>query len=66
MSDPRYRGDVLAGIAGGLLAQGMAPLAAAAAAAWLHGAAAGRAGPGLIADDLADEIPEVIWEEGLF
>ena len=30
-------GDVLAGIAGGLMAQGLAPLAAGAAAAWLHG-----------------------------
>ncbi len=45
-------GDVLAGAIGGLLAQGVLPFAAAAAAAWLHGAAAGRLGRGLIADDL--------------
>lgn len=45
-------GDVLAGIIGALLAQGVAPFEAAAAAAWLHGTAAMEAGPGLIADDL--------------
>ncbi len=45
-------GDVLSGIIAGLLAQGMAPWDAAAAAAWLHGRAAERAGPGMIAEDL--------------
>jgi NAD(P)H-hydrate epimerase len=46
-------GDVLAGIAGGLLAQGLAPLAAGAASAWLHGESAYRSGgAGLIAEDL--------------
>jgi len=49
-------GDVLAGFIGGLLAQGLAPFEAAAAAAWLHGDAAGRFGPGLIAEDL----PEIL------
>ncbi|NUO85619.1 MAG: bifunctional ADP-dependent NAD(P)H-hydrate dehydratase/NAD(P)H-hydrate epimerase, partial [Cupriavidus sp.] len=33
-------GDVLAGMLGALLAQGMAPLAAAQAAVWIHGRAA--------------------------
>jgi NAD(P)H-hydrate epimerase len=45
-------GDVLAGILLGLRAQGMPPFEAAAAAAWLHGAAAAAVGPGLIAEDL--------------
>jgi len=45
-------GDVLAGMIAGLLAQGMPPWEAACAAAWLHGVAATRAGPGLIAEDL--------------
>ncbi len=51
-------GDVLAGMICGLLAQGMAPFAAASAAAWLHGDAASRFGPGLIAEDLAEILPE--------
>ena len=51
-------GDVLAGLIGGLLAQDMPPFEAAAAAAWLHGDAAGRFGPGLIAEDLAEILPE--------
>jgi len=45
-------GDVLAGMIGGLLAQGMAPFAAAAAGAALHGKAGRIAGRGLIAEDL--------------
>ena len=53
-------GDVLSGIVLGLLAQGMEPFAAAAAAAWIHGAAAGEVGPGMIAEDLIDAIPAVL------
>lgn len=48
-------GDVLAGMAVGLLVQGLTPLAAGAATAWLHGAAAGQASRlnrALIAEDL--------------
>jgi NAD(P)H-hydrate epimerase len=51
-------GDVLAGMIGGLLAQGMLPGPAAAAAAWLHGDAAARFGPGLIAEDIPEILPE--------
>jgi len=52
-------GDVLAGMAGGLLAQGMPAFAAAAAAVWLHGEAGSEAGPGLIAEDLPEVLPRV-------
>jgi hydroxyethylthiazole kinase-like uncharacterized protein yjeF len=53
-------GDVLAGIALGLLAQGMELPQAGAAACWLHGAAAARFGPGLVAEDIIDELPAVL------
>jgi ADP-dependent NAD(P)H-hydrate dehydratase / NAD(P)H-hydrate epimerase len=52
-------GDVLSGIVLGLMAQAMDPFLAAAAAVWLHGAAAAEFGPGLIAEDLPDLLPRV-------
>jgi NAD(P)H-hydrate epimerase len=51
-------GDVLAGFIGGLLAQGLSGFDAACAGAWLHGDAAHRFGPGLIAEDLPEILPK--------
>ncbi len=53
-------GDVLAGIATGLMAQGMEVFDAACAAAWFHAEAARRFGPGLIAEDLERQIPGIL------
>ncbi|EWY42105.1 hypothetical protein N825_19555 [Skermanella stibiiresistens SB22] len=53
-------GDVLAGLAVGLMAQGMPAFEAACAAVWLHGESAAIAGPGLIAEDLAEALPTVL------
>ena len=54
-------GDVLSGVIGALLAQGVPPFEAAAAGAWLHGRA-GMAGPrrGLVASDVIDGLPAAL------
>ena len=53
-------GDVLAGVIGGALAQGLDPWEAACAGVWLHGRAGHLAGPGLIAEDLPPLLPQSI------
>jgi ADP-dependent NAD(P)H-hydrate dehydratase / NAD(P)H-hydrate epimerase len=53
-------GDVLTGIIAGLLAQGMPPWEAAAAAAYLHGRAADVVGIGMVAEDLLATLPRVL------
>ncbi|MEO1695260.1 MAG: NAD(P)H-hydrate dehydratase [Pseudomonadota bacterium] len=53
-------GDVLAGLIGGLLAQGLIAQHAAEAAVWMHGRAGQIAGPGLIAEDLLPAIKKVL------
>ena len=53
-------GDVLSGLIVGLLAQGLGGFEAACAGAWLHGAAAQGFGPGLIAEDLPDRLPQAL------
>ena len=51
---------MLTGLVAGLLAQGLPAYDAACAAVWLHGAAARRLGPGLIAEDLPEALPQVL------
>ena len=53
-------GDVLAGLALGFGAQGADAFDAACMGAWIHARAADDFGLGLIAEDLADGVPEVL------
>lgn len=58
-------GDVLAGLIVGLLARGIPAFDAACMAAWLHAEAARSFGPGLIAEDLPEELPKLFRSLGL-
>ena len=58
-------GDVLAGFITGLLARGLSPFEAAKTGAWLHAACARAFGPGLIAEDIPETLPEVFRSLGL-
>ena len=58
-------GDVLAGFVTGLLARGLDPMQAAETAAWLHVEAALKFGPGLIAEDLPEQLPAVFRDLGM-
>ena len=55
-------GDVLGGMVTGLLAQRMPVFGAACAATWLHGRCAQVFGRGLVAEDLAETLPQVLAE----
>ncbi|MEO1723409.1 MAG: NAD(P)H-hydrate dehydratase [Pseudomonadota bacterium] len=58
-------GDVLAGFITGLLAREFEPQAAAEMGAWLHVECALKFGPGLIAEDLPEQLPAVFRDLGL-
>ncbi|MBY6055827.1 NAD(P)H-hydrate dehydratase [Leisingera daeponensis] len=58
-------GDVLAGFITGLMARGFSPMQAAETAAYIHVECALEFGPGLIAEDLPEQIPAVFRKLGL-
>ena len=53
-------GDVLGGMVLAMLAQGLGGFDAGCIGVWMHGEAAKRFGPGLIAEDLPELVPEVL------
>ncbi|MEQ9347817.1 MAG: NAD(P)H-hydrate dehydratase [Thalassospira sp.] len=55
-------GDVLAGIIGGLMAQGMEMFDAACMGVWLHARCGADIGPGVIAEDIPDHLPVILRE----
>ncbi|MEO1240119.1 MAG: ADP/ATP-dependent (S)-NAD(P)H-hydrate dehydratase, partial [Pseudomonadota bacterium] len=57
-------GDVLAGFITGLMARGFPPMQAAETGAWLHTECALEFGPGLIAEDLPEQLPKVFRKLG--
>lgn len=58
-------GDVLAGFITGLMARGFTPAQAATTGAWLHTECALSFGPGLIAEDLPETLPNVLARQVL-
>jgi len=59
-------GDVLSGFIVGLLARGFMPMDAARISAWLHVECARRHGPGLIAEDIPEQIPKIFSTLGRY
>ncbi|MBT95573.1 MAG: NAD(P)H-hydrate dehydratase [Acidimicrobiaceae bacterium] len=56
-------GDVLSGIIGGLLSQGVSPFEAAATGAWIHAESSNNClAKGMVASDIINAIPEVLSE----
>lgn len=53
-------GDALSGIIAGIAASGLGAFDAASAGVWLHGQVAQQIGPGLIAEDISDALPQVL------
>lgn len=53
-------GDVLAGMIGGFLAQGVDPFDAACIASWMHGEASLQLGAGMVSSDLIEIIPDIL------
>ena len=58
-------GDVLAGFITGLMARDLTSFNAAVAGAWLHLESARQFGPGLIAEDLPEQVPSIFRSLGL-
>ncbi|MCF6432045.1 NAD(P)H-hydrate dehydratase [Leisingera sp. MMG026] len=58
-------GDVLAGFITGLMARGFSPMQAAETAAYVHVECALEFGPGLIAEDLPEQVPAVFRRLGV-
>ena len=54
------RGGVSTGVIAGLMAQGLPAFEAACAGVWIHAEAGAAVGPGLIAEDLPEQLPAIL------